>query len=153
MAGSSCSIVARRCWLQCAAFWMNRIYPNDLLFAVRPPGVKAARYDEGTPAGPRLPGWQVTLGFLLIGTMAVLALVSGQALRRQMRLASLKTFDKILRRNDSRKNKTRLLTLPYTPRLRASSSSPDNAVGNLTHFVCKNNKDALTIQPALGATS
>ena len=87
--------------------------PNDLLFAVTPPGVKAARYDEGTPAGPRLPGWQVTLamkngeqfdaiarrrmtsyvwiGFLLIATMAVLALVSGQALRRQMRLASLKT--------------------------------------------------------------
>jgi signal transduction histidine kinase len=87
--------------------------PNDLLFVVTPPGVKAARYDEGTPAGPRLPGWQVTLamkngeqfdalarrrmtsyvwiGFLLIATMAVLALVSGQALRRQMRLASLKT--------------------------------------------------------------
>ena len=87
--------------------------PNDLLFAVNPPGVKAAGYDEGTPAGSRLPGWQITLtlksgeqfdatakrqmasyvwiGFLLIATMAVLALVSGQALRRQMRLASLKT--------------------------------------------------------------
>jgi signal transduction histidine kinase len=87
--------------------------PKDLQFAVTPPGMKAANYDEETPAGPRLPGWQVTLtlknteqfdaiarrqmasyvwiGFLVIAAMAVLALVAGQALRRQMRLASLKT--------------------------------------------------------------
>jgi signal transduction histidine kinase len=87
--------------------------PKDLQFAVTPPGVKAAHYDEETPAGPRLPGWQVTLtlkdteqfdaiarrqmasyvwiGFLVITAMALLALVAGQALRRQMRLASLKT--------------------------------------------------------------
>jgi signal transduction histidine kinase len=86
---------------------------QDLQFAVTPPGVKAASYDEWTPAGTRLPGWQLTLtlknggqfdaiarrqrasyvwiGFLVIATMAVLGLVSGQTLRRQMRLASLKT--------------------------------------------------------------
>lgn len=86
---------------------------KDLQFAVIPPGMKAAHYDEETPAGPRLPGWQVTLtlkntgqsdaiarrqmasyvwiAFLVITAMALLALVAGQALRRQMRLASLKT--------------------------------------------------------------
>ena len=94
-------------------FLDEQSYPTNLLFSVMPPGVKSARHDEWTPAGPRLPGWQITLaiksgeqfdaiakrqmasyvwiGFLLIATMAVLALVSGQALRRQMRLASLKT--------------------------------------------------------------
>jgi signal transduction histidine kinase len=88
-------------------------FPKDLRFAVTPPGMKSAHYDEETPAGPRLPGWQITLtlksseqfdsiarrqmasyvwiGFLVITAMALLALVAGQALRRQMRLASLKT--------------------------------------------------------------
>jgi len=88
-------------------------FSKDLQFAVTPPGAKAVHYDEETPAGPRLPGWQITLtlqnseqfdaiarrqmasyvwiGFLVITAMALLALVAGQALRRQMRLASLKT--------------------------------------------------------------
>jgi signal transduction histidine kinase len=88
-------------------------FPKDLRFVVTPPGVKSAYYDEETPAGSRLPGWQITLtlksseqfdaiarrqmasyvwiGFLVITAMALLALVVGQVLRRQMRLASLKT--------------------------------------------------------------
>ncbi|HEV3038820.1 MAG TPA: HAMP domain-containing sensor histidine kinase [Candidatus Angelobacter sp.] len=87
--------------------------PKGLQFAVIPPGGKGPHYDEETPAGPHLPGWQLTLalknteqfdaiakrqmasyvwiGFLVITAMALLALVIGQALRRQMRLASLKT--------------------------------------------------------------
>src|SRR5439155_13712662 len=36
-------------------------FPRDLRFAVTPPGVKSAHYEEETPAGPRLPGWQITL--------------------------------------------------------------------------------------------
>jgi signal transduction histidine kinase len=94
-------------------FLDEQSYSKNQLFSVVPPGAESARHDEWTPAGPRLPGWQITLtlksgeqfdatarrqmasyvwiGFLLIATMAVLALVSGQALRRQMRLASLKT--------------------------------------------------------------
>ncbi len=86
---------------------------KDLQFNVAPPGMKVSQYDEETPAGPRLPGWQLTLtlknsgsfdaiarrqtltyvwiGFLVISIMAFLALATGEALRRQMRLASLKT--------------------------------------------------------------
>lgn len=86
---------------------------KDVLFSVISPGAKAPPYDEGIPAGPRLPGWQLTLaikngerfdamarrqvasyvwiGFLLITAMAVVAIITAQALRRQMRLASLKT--------------------------------------------------------------
>lgn len=85
----------------------------DPQIAVTPPGAKPARFDEWTPAGARLPGWQITLainndkafdeiarrqmaaylwvGFLVIATMAVLALIAGQAFRREMRLARLKT--------------------------------------------------------------
>lgn len=86
---------------------------RDVTFAVAPPGANAVHYDEWIPAGAHLPGWQITLsvrngsasdemarrqtashlwvGFLVIATMAVLAVAAGEAFRRQMRLARLKT--------------------------------------------------------------
>ncbi|MCX6619528.1 MAG: HAMP domain-containing sensor histidine kinase, partial [Acidobacteria bacterium] len=85
----------------------------ELEFDVIPPDTTAGRHDEWMPAGARLPGWRITLSvrdskifetasrkqsaayawvaFLFIATMAVLALIGGQTLRRQMRVARLKT--------------------------------------------------------------
>jgi signal transduction histidine kinase len=93
---------------------LNEANPSaDLDFGIVPPGTSPQGIDEAAAAGPLLPGWRVTMairnrklfdetalrqrasyfwiGFLVIATMAVLAIVAGQALRRQMRLARLKT--------------------------------------------------------------
>ena len=79
---------------------------------VHPPGSAAAVSDESLPAGAALPGWQFSLApaaeplsdiarrqtlsyvwvaLLAIAVVAVSALVAGAALRRQWRLARLKT--------------------------------------------------------------
>jgi signal transduction histidine kinase len=86
---------------------------RGLHFGVTPPGAPQPRTDESSPAGSKLPGWRITLtaasrqqvpdlaarrmtsyfwiGFLLVAAMVVLAIIAAQALRRQMRLARLKT--------------------------------------------------------------
>ena len=77
-----------------------------------PPGLAAPAAAEWMPAGPSLPGWQMSLspasnqadeiagrrtisyawvGFLAIALVAITGLVAGQAIRRQWRLARLKT--------------------------------------------------------------
>ena len=82
-------------------------------FTLRPPGHPAPAEAQWIAAGTKLPGWQLSmdmpipaisgpgaqrqiasylwLGFLTIATAAVLAILGGQALRRQMRIAHLKT--------------------------------------------------------------
>ncbi len=86
---------------------------QDVAFEAVPPGAATAGWDESIPAGRTLPGWQIAMtiggdalfagaarrqmqsylwvGFLAIAAMAVLAVIVAQALRRQMRLARLKT--------------------------------------------------------------
>lgn len=86
---------------------------QDVAFEAVPPGEAAAGWDEAISAGRTLPGWQIAMtiggdalfagaarrqmqsylwvGFLAIAAMAVLAVIVAQALRRQMRLARLKT--------------------------------------------------------------
>ena len=85
----------------------------DVALTVTPPGNAAPRADESMPAGSGLPGWQISLslsnsrpldelarrqtlsyvwiGFLAIAVVTITALIAGQALRRQWRLARLKT--------------------------------------------------------------
>jgi signal transduction histidine kinase len=79
---------------------------------VHPPGAAPAAAAEGLPAGAALPGWQISLAppadarseidrrqtlsyiwvaLLAIAVVAVTALAAGQAMRRQWRLARLKT--------------------------------------------------------------
>jgi signal transduction histidine kinase len=87
--------------------------PRDPLFTLTPPGSVAPEHQQWMAAGPRMPGWQISLrvansgtggagaqrqiasylwiGFLTIATAAVLAILGGQSLRRQMRIAHLKT--------------------------------------------------------------
>lgn len=84
----------------------------DVALTVTPPGKTPPRADESTPAGSSLPGWQISLslsnsrpldemsrretlsfvwvGSLAIAVVAITALIAGQALRRQWRLARLK---------------------------------------------------------------
>jgi len=86
---------------------------RDLEFGLVPPGATPQGIEDSAPAGPLLKGWRVTLairnrklfdemsrrqmasylwvGLLVVATMVALAVVAGQALRRQMRLARLKT--------------------------------------------------------------
>jgi signal transduction histidine kinase len=88
---------------------------QHLSFTPIPPGATVPANEERIPGGPRLPGWQIALnntpasdlasysawrpqmtayvwvGFLAIAVMTLLALAIGQAFRRQMRLARLKT--------------------------------------------------------------
>ncbi len=81
--------------------------------ALTPPGGAPTSSDESLAAGSRLPGWQISLSFsgsgmvdvaarqrtisyvwigsLAIAVVAITALAAGQALRRQWRLARLKT--------------------------------------------------------------
>ena len=85
----------------------------DVALTVTPPGNAPPLADESMPAGSSLPGWQISLslsnsqpldemsrretlsfvwvGFLAIAVVAITALIAGQALRRQWRLARLKT--------------------------------------------------------------
>lgn len=79
---------------------------------VTPPGSTSPAADEWMPAGSALPGWQISMsmpgqdfdvmahrriasyvwiGLLTIAVVSISALVSGQFLRRQWRIASLKT--------------------------------------------------------------
>jgi len=88
-------------------------------FAVSPPGDEEGRpggpphYGESIAAGPMLPGWQVSFsllnaqpfdeaarrrrdaylwaGYLAVAAMALTGLLAGQSIRRQARLARLKT--------------------------------------------------------------
>jgi len=85
--------------------------PHDPAFTLTPPGRPSAAHGE-VAAAASLPGWQLTLaaepglwnggasrraasylwiGFLTIATMGMLALAAGQILRREMRIAHLKT--------------------------------------------------------------
>ena len=79
---------------------------------VTPPGTASPTADEWMPAGSALPGWQISMsmpaqdfdvmahrriasyvwiGLLAIAIVSISALVAGQFLRRQWRIASLKT--------------------------------------------------------------
>jgi signal transduction histidine kinase len=79
---------------------------------VTPPGTAVPQADEWMPAGSALPGWQISLsmpaqefdstarrrvtsyvwiGLLAIAIVAISALIAGQLLRRQWRIARLKT--------------------------------------------------------------
>jgi signal transduction histidine kinase len=92
---------------------LRRFLKNDPAFTLNPPGHPAPAEAQSIAAGTRLPGWQISLdlpgplapgagaqrqiasyvwlGFLTIAAAAVLALLGGQALRRQMRIAHMKT--------------------------------------------------------------
>lgn len=85
----------------------------DLAFSVTAPDARPQGVDDSTAAGPRLPGWRVTMtirnrgqfeqvarqhtasytwiGFLCIATMVVLAGIAGDLVRCQIRQARLKT--------------------------------------------------------------
>ena len=85
----------------------------DPSFALTLPGRPVPPHDEAAPLTGSLPGWQLSvkvadpaslssgasrqiatygwIGFLTIAAMAVLAVLGGQILRRQMRIAHLKT--------------------------------------------------------------
>lgn len=86
---------------------------GDVAFHAVPPAAPGGAFDESLAAGRTLPGWQIAMtfgggalfadvarrqlesylwvGFLAIAAMAVLAVIVAQALRRQIRLARLKT--------------------------------------------------------------
>ena len=86
---------------------------RDPVFAVTAPRQTLPPHHQLMAAGPLLPGWQISInlpgglstedgasrqiasylwiGFLTIATVAVLAVIGGQILRRQMRIAHLKT--------------------------------------------------------------
>jgi signal transduction histidine kinase len=98
--------------MQAIAAALGQVRSGGLSFAAVPPGVAAEKAEQLLPAGGRLPGWQVALtvsgdqsfgeisrrrtasylwaGCGAIAAMALLALVAGQLLRRQMRVAKLK---------------------------------------------------------------
>jgi signal transduction histidine kinase len=84
----------------------------DATVTLTPPGLAAPAAVEWMTAGPSMPGWQMSLspvrsgpdeterrrtisylgiGFLAIAVVAITTLVAGQAIRRQWRLARLKT--------------------------------------------------------------
>ena len=85
---------------------------RSVKFATIPPGA-AANSGEAIPAGPALPGWRIAFtlldtkpfdeaahgrmvsylwaGFLVVGAIAGTGILAGQSLRRQWRLARLKT--------------------------------------------------------------
>jgi signal transduction histidine kinase len=87
--------------------------PHDPRFTVVPPRRPLPQNTQRIAAGGRLPGWQLAMhvpegltnaaaadrqiasylwiGFLTIATVAVLAVIGAQVLRRQMRIAHLKT--------------------------------------------------------------
>ena len=84
------------------------VEPHSL--AVTPPGRPLPPNSQWIDAGPRMPGWRIStdaatlggtaqrqitaylwIGFLAVATMAVLAVIAGQILRRQMRISHLKT--------------------------------------------------------------
>jgi signal transduction histidine kinase len=90
---------------------LEQAAPRGVRFAMIPPGSPGA--EGAIPAGPGMPGWRIgfTLldtkafddaargrmvsylwaGFLVAGAMIVTGILAGQALRRQWRLAQLKT--------------------------------------------------------------
>ena len=96
-----------------AGFLEPRNSSRDPVFALTRPGGHLPPHDDWMEAGPRLPGWQISmatpnaapatgmtgrrvasylwLGFLTIATMAVLAVLAGRLFSRQMRIANLKT--------------------------------------------------------------
>jgi signal transduction histidine kinase len=87
--------------------------PRDPVFAVTVPGRALPPHTERMAGGARLPGWQISMktaegvtwggpanrqiasylwiGILTIATVAVLAVLGARILRRQMRIAHLKT--------------------------------------------------------------
>jgi signal transduction histidine kinase len=87
--------------------------PRDPRFTIVPPRRPLPQNTQHIAAGDRLPGWQIAMkvpegltsaaaadrqiasylwiGFLTIATVAVLAVIGAQTLRRQMRIAHLKT--------------------------------------------------------------
>jgi signal transduction histidine kinase len=90
--------------------WSVRAFAGPYSLAVTPPGRPLRASSQWADAGPRLPGWRISreaeafggsaqeqiaaylwIGFLAIGAMAVLAAIMGRILRRQMRIAHLKT--------------------------------------------------------------
>src|SRR5205823_10728529 len=86
--------------------------PADAEITLAPPETDASAALVSLPAGPRMPGWHVTLslsdqklfdstaehrrslylwtGLLVAGAMGVLGLLAAQVVRRQMALAGLK---------------------------------------------------------------
>jgi signal transduction histidine kinase len=94
-------------------FLEPRNWSRDPVFSLTPPGQPTPAHKQWMAAGSRLPGWQISMnatsmadsgggaqrqiasylwiGFLTIATAAALAILGGQTLRRQMRIAHLKT--------------------------------------------------------------
>ncbi len=88
----------------------NLLGNENSTFSLTAPGRNLPQHQESMAAGSHLPGWQLSLyipnggisaqhqiasylwiGFLTVAVVAVLAGVGGQVLRRQMRIAHLKT--------------------------------------------------------------
>jgi signal transduction histidine kinase len=83
--------------------------PNTVRVFSSPKMIRASSSPQTIELGPRMPGWQLLMvspaalaapphvasyawiGFLTILTVCILAALGGQALRRQMRIANLKT--------------------------------------------------------------
>jgi signal transduction histidine kinase len=93
--------------------FLERNLSPDLGFTLTAPGASTPPHTQWIAAGSRLPGWHISMnvrsgssygnsaqrqitsylwvGFLTIATAAVLGILGGQTLRRQMRIAHLKT--------------------------------------------------------------